>query len=162
MRSRVRPPGSAPSPTPIGRGKARYKLDQERGPQNHSERTSLETPGDTRWDLDTSKPSEASWWSQLCRCHSDRPSDGINGCEKKKNLKSALASLNLRQSSRGGCLLGLRLETASCLVFATASTPVNDRSAEPRRTHPAMGPQPPKHKCDVPSGVDVSVLRDPS
>ena len=74
--------GSASSPTPIGRGKARYKLDQERGPQNHSERTSLETPGDTRWDLDTSKPSEASWWSQLCRCHSDRPSDGINGCER--------------------------------------------------------------------------------
>ena len=46
-------------------------------------------------------------------------------------------------------------------LFFFATAPVNDRSVEPRRTLPAMGPQPPKHKGDVPSGVDVSVPREP-
>jgi len=48
------------------------------------------------------------------------------------------------------------------LFFATAPASVNDRSAEPRWTLPSLSSQPPKHKGDVPSGVDVSVPNCPA
>ena len=55
--------------------------------------------------------------------------------------------------SHAKCRRTKKLHRINATRFVTAP----GSSAALRRTHPAMGPQPPKHKSDVPSGVDVSV-----
>ena len=45
--------------------------------------------GDTRWDLDNSKPGEASWEYQLCRCHTNRRFKRNKRSEENRDANAA-------------------------------------------------------------------------